>query len=252
MHSSRKPPLPAAPLADSVDLMRMSEFERQYGVQPTSVDAESGGTRLSALNPSLLQDLLRHEPHPNLGLDLLEVMAAALRHRRALQLHLRLDWRVLKLGIWPHDLLLDSPMPLAQLLALRLPELQVLRVEPAQARADEDRTRAMPGAQGGSIEPLAPLLWELALRGSRSQLLAEVAGVAAYRVAPSANLAPLALGGSLADAVARLREQASTLREIARWPGFDCERAIRLLNALYLQASLMISRSHPGALSAQL
>jgi hypothetical protein len=38
------------------------------------------------------------------------------------------------------------------------------------------------------------------------------------------------------------------LREIAAWPGFDPDRAQRLLNGLYLQAALMISRTHPGAI----
>jgi hypothetical protein len=47
--------------------------------------------------------------------------------------------------------------------------------------------------------------------------------------------------------VARLRVQTSNLREMATWPGFDRERAMRLLNALYLQAGLIVSRTHPAA-----
>jgi hypothetical protein len=39
------------------------------------------------------------------------------------------------------------------------------------------------------------------------------------------------------------------LRDISDWAGFDRERAVRLLNALYLQAGLMVSRSHPDAIS---
>ena len=34
---------------------------------------------------------------------------------------------------------------------------------------------------------------------------------------------------------------------MAQWPGFDRERAMRLLNALYLQAGLIVSRTHPEA-----
>ena len=37
------------------------------------------------------------------------------------------------------------------------------------------------------------------------------------------------------------------LRDMAEWPGFDRPRAMRLLNALYLQAGLIVSRSHPAA-----
>ena len=43
--------------------------------------------------------------------------------------------------------------------------------------------------------------------------------------------------------VARLRREATNLREMSTWPGFDRERASRLINALYLQAALIVSRS---------
>ena len=39
------------------------------------------------------------------------------------------------------------------------------------------------------------------------------------------------------------------LREIATWPGFDRERAMRMLNGLYLHAALMVSRTHPAAIN---
>ena len=45
----------------------------------------------------------------------------------------------------------------------------------------------------------------------------------------------------------RLRRATTNLREISEWPGFDRARAMRLLNALYLQAGLVISRTHPAA-----
>jgi hypothetical protein len=47
--------------------------------------------------------------------------------------------------------------------------------------------------------------------------------------------------------VARLKREAVNLRELSQWPGFDRERAMRLLNGLYLQAGLMVSRTHPAA-----
>jgi hypothetical protein len=34
---------------------------------------------------------------------------------------------------------------------------------------------------------------------------------------------------------------------MAQWPGFERERATRLLNGLYLQGGLMVSRTHPAA-----
>ena len=46
----------------------------------------------------------------------------------------------------------------------------------------------------------------------------------------------------------RLRREVASLREIAALPGMGRSRATRLLNALYLQAGLIVSRSHPAAL----
>ncbi|MEO5732518.1 MAG: hypothetical protein ABIN96_00940 [Rubrivivax sp.] len=85
------------------------------------------------------------------------------------------------------------------------------------------------------------------MRGSRKALLPEIDGIATYRIAPSTELAALELQGSLKTAVQRLQHQTTPLRHIATFDGFDPDRAVRLLNALYLQAALMISRSHPDA-----
>ena len=67
-------------------LMRVSEFEREHGRPHGRGDTEAGATPLSALNPSLLQDLLRFEQRhrPGAGLNLLEEMADALRQHRVL------------------------------------------------------------------------------------------------------------------------------------------------------------------------
>lgn len=228
-------------------LMRVSDFQRQHADDTAEANpADTGTTRLSALNPSLLQDLQRFErqQRPGEGLDVLEVLAAALRHGRALLLHLQLDYRVIPLIARPGEHQLQCPLSLSQLLALRLPDLRVLRVEPAPP-ADAPHPADEPPLH---TESLGQLLWELALRGAREELLPEIAGVAAYRVTPGADLSTLDLSGSLAAAVARLRQQTSPLREIAGWPGFDRGRAMRMLNGLYLQAALMVTRTHPGAI----
>lgn len=229
----------ASTLPNDSALMRVSDFERAFGSERSAADA--GATRLSALNPSLLQDLMRFERinNPGDGLDALEVLAAALRHGRALLMHLQFDYRVIPITVRPVDRALLGPLTLEQLLELRLPDLRVLRVEPAPERPSEGLQHA----------PLGPLLWEMALRGSREALLPEIAGVAAYRVTPGADLSALQLGGSLAAAVARLRLQATPLKDVAAWPGFDRGRATRLLNALYLQSALMVTRTHPGAIN---
>ena len=72
----------------------------------------------------------------------------------------------------------------------------------------------------------------------------------AYRIAPSTDLSSLSLAGPLASAMTRLRRQSTPLHEISGWPGFDRERAMRLLNGLYLQAGLIVTRAHPAASGA--
>jgi hypothetical protein len=48
-------------------------------------------------------------------------------------------------------------------------------------------------------------------------------------------------------AIVRLQGNGVSLRELADWPGFDNERAARLLNALYLQSGLIVSRTSRAA-----
>lgn len=238
--------------AGANELMRVSQFERDTMADGLDRQAEvtASGTRLAALNPSLLQDLQRFDAahDPAEGLDPMEVMAASLRHARPLLVHLQAGPRVVPLTVWPQTWQLQSPLSLAEWLSLRLDELRVLSVQPAvgamphTATASGDASAQVPEE---TLAPLRPLLWELALRGSRGRLLPEIAGIAIYRVAPGAELVALDLAGSLRAAVIRLQHEGRPLRQIAAFADFDLNRATRLLNGLYLQAALMISRSHP-------
>jgi hypothetical protein len=230
------------------DLMRVSAFQRYLGEMVRTGEADTASGRLSSLSPSLLQDLMRFENQERPGdpLELLEVLAGGVRHACSLLIHLQDQARVVPLTVFPRERLVHCPVPMAQLLETRLAELQVLHVERAVLRPPGDAEASLVGAPE-CYAPLGPLLWELALRGSREDLLPEIAGNAAYRIAPGANLRGLVLTGTLAQAVTRLKRHTTNLREIADWPGFDRARAMRLLNGLYLQAGLMVSRSHPAA-----
>ena len=234
------------------ELMRVSDFER-YRVDSTRGGEPDGApaarsSRLTGLGPSLLGDLLRFEQSrpPGDGLEPLEVLAACVRHGRDLLIHLADGERVVPLTVFPIERLVHCPLPLDELLDTRLAELSVLHVEPALLRAPGHAERQRVG-EPALHAPLGPVLWELALRGSREELLPEISGQAAYRLAPGVDLRGLSLGGTMAAAVFRLRRQTSSLREIAEWTGFDRSRAMRMLNGLYLQAGLMISRTHPAA-----
>lgn len=230
------------------ELMRASAFQRYLDESVRSREGEGLVSQLSTLSPSLAQDLLRfeHARRPGEGLELLEVLAAGIRHARNLLIHLRDDLRVLPLTVFPLERLVHCPMKIDQFLAGRLTDLQVLHIEPAVLRTPGDRERSLVD-DPACYAPLDPVLWELALRGAREELLPEIAGQAAYRIAPGVDLRGLELTGSLAAAVDRLKRSTTNLREIAEWPGFDRARGQRLLNGLYLLAGLMVSRSHPAA-----
>jgi len=194
-----------------------------------------------------MQDLLRFDlvGGPGPGLEVLEVMAAALRHGRSLRVVMRHDAREVVWTVFPTQNLLHCPLSADQLRRLQLRRLQVERVEPAR------RGPPAPDAKTPHTFALRPLLWDLALHGSRGELLPEIAGPVAYRISPAGELAALQLleqEATLAAAVTRLRLDTTALSELESWPGFDRERAQRLLNGLYLSAALMVSRTHPSAL----
>jgi hypothetical protein len=243
MHPKASSP-PTEPNFDSA-LPRVSDFQRRMRLLGVGGDTMAGSTRLSALDASLLQDLQRFEPGPNgqphdAGLEVLEVVAAAVRHARALKLMLAHEDRVLPLTVLPAEHLVHAPLPLPQWALLRWNQLKVLHVEPALGQPLLE-----PGSDHSA--PLALVLWALALNGARAELLPEIAGPVAYRIAPGTDLSALNLRGALGAAVTKLRRQTTTLGEMEAWPGFDRERAMRLLNGLYLQAGLMVSRAHPAA-----
>ncbi|MCC7150812.1 MAG: hypothetical protein IT501_02345 [Rubrivivax sp.] len=227
-----------------IELMRASAFQRQIE-QERETGEDRLSTRLSALDPSLHQDLLRFEGRGRRS-ELLEVLAGAVRHASAVMVQMQLQRHVLTLSVYPVQRVVHCVLPMARFLDSPLAELEVLRVEKALHPAPAWTALGASAAQA-HCAPLTKVLWELALRGARDELLPEIAGHAAYRIAPTTDLAVLELSGSLASACTRLQRRTRSLREIAQWPGFDRARATRLLNGLYLQAGLMVSRTHPAA-----
>jgi hypothetical protein len=226
------------------DLMRVSAFQR-YLDELVSEGSSGPSSRLSQLTPSLLQDLLRFEQDGR-QTELLEVVAACLRHARPLCIHLRSAGKVLPLTLFPMERLAYCPMPMADFLAGPLRELEVMHVEPALLRPPGDPVVQLV-REPHLYQPLAPVTWQLAMEGSREELLPEIGGSAAYRVAPGLDLRQLTLSPTLRAGIRRLQSQTSSLRDISEWPGFTRAIATRLLNALYLQAGLIVSRTHPAA-----
>lgn len=204
-------------------------------------------TALTSLSPSLLMDLQRAD----LGSpqrELLEVLAAGVRHTQPLAIDLVRDGQPLTLSIFPLSRRAHAPMTPAELLQSDLAALQVRRVRPATTRpVAESAPPGTPPLDPAHEGPLNPLLWAIALRGARGNLLPELAGKAAYRVSPGLDLDGLVVPASMAACIRRLRQQTCNLDEIAGWPQIGQARAMRLLNALYLQSGLIVSRTHPAA-----
>lgn len=225
------------------DLWSVSEFERAQAQSRSSSFNNLDGPTL--LPTTLLADLRRLDSFGQQG-DVLEVTAACLRHHEPAMLCFELDGRVWPVTLFPAQALYHSPRDLAGASATTLARLSLLRVEPPGVRP--------PGhwmheriAEAEHYRPLEPLTWALAMDGPRSGLLNEIAGNMAYRALKNPADEGFALGGAMRSAAQRLRRETVSLRTICSWPGMDAERASRLLNALYLQASLLATRAHPAA-----
>lgn len=223
-------------------LWRISAYERMRLERGSSAFAQLGEPTM--LPTTLLADL-RHLEGRHEGGDVLEILAACMRHRQPALICLQYEGLVWPLTVFPAEGAYHSPRDLSLATRDGLAALKVLSCDAPGMRP--------PGhwmhERIGRIEhyhPLKPLLWEMALHGPRSSRLSEISGNVAYRVTLSREdrlLAP----GALGPAADRLRSGAATLRDIAAWPGMSTDRASRLLNALYLSSALMIMRSHPGA-----
>jgi hypothetical protein len=228
------------------ELMRVSAFQRYLHEPggPRAREVLDVAHRQPGLSQSLLADLSRFE-HMGQASEALEVLAACVRHSQQVVIHLQMGDSVVPLTVFALERLVHCPISLDALLQQRPTELRVLHVEPAILRPPGDAELSLVGEEQ-HYHSLGPVLWELALRGARNTLLPEIAGPVAYRVAPGIDLGALRVGGALLASIQRLQGERVTLREMIEWPGLDAERAARLLNALYLQSGLIVSRTRPA------
>ena len=234
-------------------LWRVSEYDRVRQSTGTSGFDRLSGDRV--LPTTLLADLRRLDADPQSN-DVLEVVAACMRHRQSALLVLQHQGLVWPVTIFPAQMMYHSPISLHDNSRGRgvtgLADLRVLETEPAGVRAPGSWLLApsVDPALAGHYRELQPLLWALALDGPRSTPLSEIAGTAAYRAIRSPSDEGLGTPGALGSACERLRRETVSLRTIGSWPAMNTERAGRLLNALYLASALLVSRTHPAARSA--
>jgi hypothetical protein len=202
---------------------------------------QAASTRVSTtLSPSVLCDLLRFEDEA-CGADLLPVLAAIVRHMRPLLVYLQLLDRMVELSVFPREQQFRCDLDLCNLSSEDATRLQVMHVAPIPAAGSRDPAVAR-AAHGG---PVAPLLWQMALRGNRAALLPEIAGPVRYRLAPGLPFRGLPMDPWCASMLRRLSGEPTTIDDLAEVTDWGRARTQRLLNAVYLQGRLMITRSLP-------
>lgn len=220
-------------------LWRISAFDRVRQQTGSSGFMRLAGPTL--LPTTLLADLRRLDADPASS-DVLEVIAACMRHREAALLCLKHEELVWPLTLFPNERLYHSPRDLREAAVEGLATLTLAAAEPPGVRPPGHWMHERV-AQAEHYRPLAPLLWLIALHGPRRVLLADIAGPAAYRLVATADSDKLSAPGALGSAMDRLQRESVGLREMARWPGMSEERASRLLNGLYLAGNLLVSRA---------
>lgn len=210
---------------------------------PAAADTSTDSV-YSTLSSSLLSDLRRFGDAAD-DIELLPAIAASVRHGRPLALFVRSGQGLLRLSVFPRAQLFHCAVDVCALPFDELARLRLARVEPETALSPVRSA----GAAGNPLEfaPLGPLLWVLAEYGSRSELLPEIAGVVRYRLAPGFSPHDLPVEQSAMPLLQRLRTATSSLQDLCEWTVRGPERVSRLLNALYLQAGLMVLRVSPGA-----
>ena len=229
------------------EAVRSGAYQREFEPDTMPGDFRDTNPMTVTLSPTLRADLKRFEGRDR-SADILGVLAACVRHNKRVTLHLQCGRHALPLTVFPQEQLIHCPMNMVELMARHLSELRVIHVEGAWLHPP-GATELMLVGRNPMLHPLGPFLWELAMRGARRELLPEIGGSVAYRVAPGFDITRLPVRGALVATLNRLRTQPANLRELSDWPGLDRERAIRLLNALYLQSGLIVSRAHREAFS---
>ena len=228
---------------DDSTLWRISEFER--------IRLETGNSAYTKLNgptvlPTTLVSELSRLEYSNTGTDAMDVIAACMRHREPALVYVLHGGLVWPITVFPRERLYHSPRDLAEEIRKGVRELTVHSVEPPGVRAPGHfMTERV--AEERHYRPLLPLLWALGLHGPRGTLMQEIGGNAAYRVSPDFHLGSLPVSGAIGPAIQRLRRETASLRSISTWPGMNIDRAVRLLNGLYLLSGLMVLRMHPAA-----
>jgi hypothetical protein len=194
----------------------------------------------STLSPSLHSDVMRFADEA-CDTDLLPLLAAIVRHVKPLSLHLHHGDRIIVLSVFPREQQFYCNVDVCALGADEMSQLRLVYVSPVLATKSRDLAdMGLP-----HVRSLATLLWQVALHGARDELLPEIAGTVRYRLAPGVPLRALPMDSWILPVLHRLRGESSTLEAMASQTTAGLPGTRRLLNAIYLQGRLMVTRSLP-------
>jgi hypothetical protein len=229
--------LPTVPLPESTPFSPTDAFGPDGS--DSSTEPSHAYRFSSTLSPSLISDLNRFADEPG-SIELLPAMAASVRHGRPLAMELENERGAFRLSVFPRQQLFHSPVDLLGLPLSKFALLKLVGVESENMLTpfEED------GRRVGTLHfaPLSPLMWLLAEHGERAKLLPEIAGPASYRMAPGFEFRDLPIVPSAMPLLQRLRAGPSSLEDLSDWTVRGSARVCRLLNALYLQSGLIVSR----------
>lgn len=228
---------------DDSTLWGISAYERMRAETGSSGYAVLG--RQTMLPTTLIAELSQLERSRRED-DAVEVVAACMRRGESALLLLHHQELVWPLTLFPRHHIYHLRKSIVETMQGPAKDLRVIGVEPPGLQPPGDPRHECIG-DPASYRPLLPLLWALAMNAPRAELLADIAGRAAYRLAAGFDAEACRARGAIGSALRRLRGESAALAEIARWPGLDRARATRLLNAVYLQGGLMVLRTHPAA-----
>ncbi len=189
----------------------------------------------TTLSPSLLLDLQRYGDDP-VAAKLLPVVAASVRHGKALSLAIEMGHQGLSLTLHPRRQVYYCEVDLCS-----LPDDALSRISLREVQPDADIEKLFDGSR--HIGSLRPLLWHLALRGAHAEPLPELAGPVRCRVTLGVPLSGLPIDGATRRLIQRMKFAPVSIDELM--PATMLSRASiqRIWNALYLQSALMVSRA---------
>lgn len=174
------------------------------------------------------------------SVSLLAAVATAVRGAQPIVMQLSSAGRQIEVQLWPREQRYVCVSDLAGLASDEFLRLTLVRLSAcASAEAPSPMLRPVPGARSW---PLAPLLWRLAMHSGSGELLPEIAGPVLYRVAPGLSPEGLPNHPAALALILRLRGRPVTLDELSGHTVLGKARAKRLLNALHLQCSLIVSK----------